>query len=146
MAVTPADVKTAKPQFADVPDATVQAYIDLAERFVDTSWLPGDYQQAVIAMTCHLMTLDGLGSDAESKAQASGSAGYQTIKSGQLTLTRFRSEAEESMGYLGWLAQTSCGRFFGMLLRLNRGGPLVIRHSVGCISPYAKDWPPEYDA
>lgn len=144
--VTPAAFKQAKPQFAAVPDQTVQMYLEMAGRLVDETWAEGDYQPAIIAMACHLMTLEGLGTDVESRDVKSGRAQYQSIKSGELTLTRFRSTAGEGASYLDWLNSTACGRYFVFLLRLNRGGPRVISIAlpVGA-SPYAKDHPgPSY--
>ena len=138
--VTPTQFKAAKPQFAAATDPTVQMYLDMAGRLVDETWTEGDYQPATIAMACHLMTLDGLGSDAESQAIASGQAAFQSIKSGEITLTRFRSSAAEGASFSGWLQSTACGRYFALLLRMNRGGPRVIMGGVAVgASPYAKD-------
>lgn len=144
---TAAQFKTAKPQFEAVADPTVEMHIQLASRVVDTSWLEPDYQPAVIAYTCHLMTLEGLGTDPISQSHANGSAEYQSIKSGELTLTRFKSSVPATTSYADWLSSTPCGRFYAMLLRMNRGGPLAVSiASPSRVSPYAKDvgrygWP-----
>jgi hypothetical protein len=138
--VTPAQFKTAKPQFATVPDATVQMYLDMAGRMVDTSWTAGDYANAIIAFACHLMTLDGLGTDAASQAHATGAAEFETVKSGTLTLTRFRADAGPDTPFTDWLNSTPCGKYFALLLRLNRGGPRVLTVSTMMPSGYAKDW------
>lgn len=135
--VTPAEFKIAKPQFADVPDPTVQAYLDMAAAIV----FDPEQDLAVIALTCHLLTLDGLGTDAASQSFASGEAGFQTIRSGQLTLTRFQKAAGNS-SYADWLSQTACGQFYALLLRANRSGPRVALGGSGVgTSYYAKDWP-----
>lgn len=135
--MTPAQFKARKPQFKDVLDPTVQMYLDLAGRM---AFDPTD--DVVAAWACHVMTLDGLGSDAASQAQKSGTAGYQTIKSGQLTLTRFQEQSNGST-YGNWLQQTPCGQFYYLLLRANRGGPRVALGGGGpCRTAYAKDgWP-----
>ncbi|WMT90150.1 DUF4054 domain-containing protein [Pelagibacterium sp. H642] len=140
--VTPAEFKAAKPQFASVPDETVQMYLDMAGLWVDKSWPERLYRPGVIAATCHLMTLEGLGSDAESQGQASGAAQYQSIKSGELTLTRYQKAAGD-MSFADWLGQTKCGEFFLQLLSMAKAGPRVAMGGVrgGCPSPYAKDWP-----
>lgn len=139
--VTPEQFKAAKPQFAAVPDETIQAYLDLAGLWVDDSWPERLYQPAMIAIACHLMTLDGLGSDAESQGQASGAAQYQSIKSGELTLTRYQKTAGD-MSYSEWLSQTKCGAFFAQLLRMAKAGPRVAMGAVNAgASGYAKDWP-----
>lgn len=137
MAVTPASFKTAKPQFASVPDETVQAYLDMAAAIV----FDPENDLAVTALTCHLMTLDGLGTDAASLSFADGSAAFQSIRSGQLTLTRYQ-KAAGGASYGEWLLQTACGQFYALLLRGNRGGPRVARGGSGVgKSYYAKDWP-----
>lgn len=138
-ALTPAQFKAAKTQFSGVVDPTVQSYIDMASRFVDKSWIESDYQDAWIAYTCHLMTLDGLGTDAASKGFKTGTAAFQEIRSGQLTLKRYAQEASGS-SYVDWLNGTECGRFYAQLLRLNRAGPRVAMGGVRAgASPYAKD-------
>lgn len=139
MAVTPTSFKAAKPQFAAVPDGTVQTYIDFAlATFVDDAW--GDMQdQATILFVCHLMTLDGLGTDPTSQGFATGTAAYQSVKSGQLTVTRFQSTTDGTT-FGGWLQESPCGRQYYMLLRMMRGGPRVALGGGGrCVSGYAKD-------
>lgn len=139
--ITPEDFKAAKPQFTNVPDETVQVYLDLAGLWVDESWPDRLYQPAVIAITCHLATLDGLGTDAQSKLFKSGRSDFQSIKSGEVTLTRFQKSAAD-MTYLDWLGQTQCGAFFVQLLRMAKGGPRIAMGGVGhSQSGYAKDVP-----
>lgn len=139
--VTTAQFKTAKPQFAAVPDVTVQQYLDMAGIWVDASWAESTYQPAIIALACHLMTLEGLGTDPASVANKSGLYGFESIKSGTLTLTRARGAGVQS-DYKGWITSTPCGEFFYQLLRLNKAGPRVaVVSTAACLSPYAKDWP-----
>jgi hypothetical protein len=141
-ALTPAAFKLLKPQFAEVDDAVVQQYIDMGGRMVDTSWTQLDYTNAWAAFTCHLMTLEGLGTDAQSQAFASGASEFQTIKSGELTLTRFKAAGGDGGGLWSWMGSTPCGRYYVMLLRMNRAGPVGISVAGGgCTSPYAKDLP-----
>lgn len=139
--VTPAQFKTFKPQFASVDDAIVQAYLDMATIWVDDSWPEGVYQPAIIAVTCHLMTLDGLGDDAASDSFAVGD--YQSVRSGALSLTRFKDTATSAgMSTGDWFGQTACGRQFMVWARMFRGGPRV---AIGCggdgVTGYAKDAP-----
>lgn len=139
--ITPARFKEMKPQFAAVDDAIIDGYIALGALWVDGSWPDRLCEAAQSAIVCHLMTLDGLGSDAESLGQASGSAQYQSVKSGELTLTRFQKTAG-TMSHMDWLSQTKCGAFFAQLLRMAKGGPRIAMGGVGgCHSGYAKDWP-----
>lgn len=129
----------AKPQFASVDGGLLDSYIDLAQ--VWTSGLP-DSLCAVgqIAVTCHLLTLDGLGTGAEAKGFATGQADVQTISSASVTVTRFRA-ASEGAGQTtaGWFGQTACGRMFMALIRGVVGGPRVAGASGRAVSPYAKD-------
>lgn len=136
--MTPTEFKTLKPQFADVPDETVQMYLDLAGRYV----FDPTNDDAVAALTCHFMTLEGLGTDAASKSFASGEAAYQSIKSGQLTLTRYQKAAGEGATFSSWLRQTPCGQFYALLLKMERGGPRLVSGGVGhCVTAYSKDGP-----
>jgi hypothetical protein len=137
--MTPAQFKALKPQFVSVPDVRVQSYLNMAARIV----FDPDDQDAMASLTCHFMTLDGLGTDATSKSFATGAASYQSIKSGQLTLTRFQKAAGEGTSYQSWLGQTPCGQFYALLLKMARGGPRVARGGPSrCITAYAKDgWP-----
>lgn len=141
--LTPEAFKQMKPEFSDVPDNTVSQYLSLGGRFVDESWLEADYQTAWAAITCHLMTLDGLGTSSEAEIfSAVGSQKVTSIKSGTLSLTfadRLSSNEDE---FSGWLDGSTCGRFYKTLLRLNRGGPrLLTGWGIRGSSGYAKDWP-----
>jgi len=139
--MTPAEFKARKPQFVAVPDLTVQTYLDMAERYV----FDPENDDAVTAFACHLMTLDGLGTDAASQSWKTGAAAYQSIKSGQLTLTRYQKAADAGTTWTSWLQQTPCGQFYALLLRMARGGPRVVSGGIGrCVTAYSKDqwgWP-----
>lgn len=137
--VTPADFLVMKSQFTSVPTDVITAYIETAGVMVDETWPEKLYRMGIMAFTCHLMTLDGLGTDTASQAFASGMA-FQSIKSGSLSLTRFRSEATGS--FQDWLSQTICGQQFYQWLRLVKSGPRVACGAGGNVaSGYAKDHP-----
>lgn len=140
-AITPSQFKSAMPQFASVDDAVVQSYIDLAQIWVNEDWVDPISMHAQMAVTCHLMTLDGLGSDARSRDFLSGRGEFQSVKSGNVTLTRFRSSAEGAGVSTGdWFSQTPCGRKFMVFVRMFSGGPVWASGSVGGqVSGYAKD-------
>lgn len=142
--ITPARFKALKPQFASVDDAVVQGYIDLAQIWAGGDWPANLCEPAQVSMTCHLMTLDGLGAGAEAEGFASGTANFQSIKSGAVTLTRYQAAASSAgQSFSDWLGATTCGRFLWQLMRSRFGGPRVAMGGVGggCISTYAKDWP-----
>lgn len=142
---TPTMLKERFPAFSEVPDTVVKQAIDEAHRMVDKSWCDGDYTLAIILAACHIMAMDGLGNSPEANAIAKGTASYQTIKSGQLTLTR--GDWAKTVGNDGnWWAGTSWGRRFYRLLVLNKRGPRVAVAGTGSgQSGYAKDvraWTP----
>lgn len=140
-ALTPERFRTLKPEFQSLPDTEIQPRIDLASRFVDETWLENDYEPAWAAMTCHLLTLDGLGTSTEAEIAASGGSKLTSLKSGTLSLT-FASGQSSGDDFKDWLNESTCGRFYLTLLRLNKGGPrLLTGGMVGPSSGYAKDWP-----
>ena len=139
--ITPAQFKAAKPQFSAVLDETVQTYIDLAQIWASGVWPDNMVDQVQIAVVCHLMTLDGLGTDQASRDNASGRGEFQTIKTGNVTLTRFRSTAEGAGQSTGaWFAQTPCGRQFLVFVRMISSGARWVGTPTGVpTTGYAKD-------
>lgn len=121
MAFTPptsADLAARFPRFAAVPGASIDVYLTDAERVVDESWMEGDFAMGRMLYACHLMTLEGLGTGAESEQALAGASGFKVMKSGALTLERFdRKEGSSS------LDATSYGSRFKALQRVNKGGP-----------------------
>lgn len=141
--MTPAEFKALKPQFSAVADSVIERYLALAAEQVDSSWeIYEDMGQAAYA--CHLMTLDGLGSDDVSKSFLSGQSEFQTIKSADVTLVRFQKQANGTE-YSDWLNSTPCGRAYHSFVRRRIGnGVFVAMASGGMIhgtSGYAKDAP-----
>jgi hypothetical protein len=116
------DLQAAFPRFAAVADPTVEFWLVRARRSVDQSWFEDDYQMGQMLLACHLMTLQGLGTGAESEAASQGASGYKTIRSGAITLERFDNG---SGGAADGFAATSYGQQFALLLRQNRGGARV---------------------
>lgn len=58
-APTAAEFKARFPEFASVADATVDAHIAEATRWVDESWIEEDYQPAVRFLAAHQMASEG---------------------------------------------------------------------------------------
>lgn len=138
--MTPDAFKTAKPQFADVDNAVIQAFLDLAALLVTDEW-PAAYRDAgTVAYTCHLLTLEGLGTDSESVGFADGTAHLQEIRSGSVTLKRF-ADAAAGSSYSDWLRSTTCGKTFYYMARGIRGGPRLVATPTIAPSGYAKDSP-----
>ena len=119
---TPALLRAAFPAFADetaIPDATVQYWIEQAQRSVDASWLEDDRQMGEMLLAAHEMTLNGLGSGGEAEAAAEGLGEYRSIRSGSLSLERFDRGSGSAQGEIG---STSYGRRWLALAKRNRGG------------------------
>lgn len=129
---TPAQIKALYPAFASVPDATVQAYIDMCP--VDDSWFESDYTRAIGLWVTHTMTLNGLGSN---EAATQAASGVKSISSGNLSVSFAENKSSDDGGWGG----SVYGKQFYQLLRMNKGGP---RSAAGCFrvqSGYAKDVP-----
>lgn len=136
------DLQARFPEFESVPDDVVTERIAEATRMVDETWTEGDYTLAIILYACHIMALEGLGTGPDSQNNSGQMANFQTIKSGQLTLTRGSSSGggSDDTGY--WYGLTRYGRRFWRLLKLNKGGPRVAMGAcAGGVSGYAKDAP-----
>jgi hypothetical protein len=139
--VTTAQFKEIKPQFDNVSDDVVQLYLNMAKRAADDSWDEDEYPAAIIAYTCHLMTIEGLGTDAASKSHAKGMADLQSVKSADITLTRFQRSAATTP-YSDWLQSTPCGKQYAFMLKLAKSGPrIAMAASLPAVSGYAKDAP-----
>lgn len=136
---TPAELKAMFPDFVTVDDSTVQLYIDMANRNVDETWLEADYKRAIMSLAAHLMALMGIGKSPEAVAVTGGLAIFQTIKSKDLSLTKFDRPASDN-DFWQWSA-TRYGKLYRALLQLNKGGPRFVRGFAPCVSGYAKDWP-----
>lgn len=130
---TLANFKSKYPAFANVPDATIQMYLDDAP--VDDTWLERDYAKAIMLWAAHTMTANGIGADEIGQAAA---AGLSRLKSGTLDVS-FKDGGSSSDA--GGFGGTAYGRQFYALLRANRGGPRVIGGAGYCQSGYAKDVP-----
>lgn len=139
---TAAELKVRFPEFSAVDDTVVDARIEEAARMVDETWTEGDYALAIMLYACHIMALEGLGTGPDSQANTGQMANFQTIRSGQLTLTR--GSYSHGGGDTGdWYASTRYGSRFWRLLKLNKGGPTVAiaAAAIAGVSGYAKDGP-----
>lgn len=138
--------KQLKPQFSSIPDTTVEEYIDVAQIWVSSSLDGIKCETAQAAVTCHLLTIDGLGTDAESKSFKSGHVHLQSVRSASVSFTRFKDAAENAgRSTVDWFSQTKCGRLFLAINRGASGGPIVAQGGVAVrgVTGYARDawWP-----
>ena len=118
---TVADFRLRYLNFASVPDATVQYWLDDAARFVTEAW-GGDYAPALMAYAAHQLALAGM------EAQAGGAGatlpgGVTSFRSGSLSVSV--SDTVASAWASGSWRATRYGADFLAMLRRNRGGPIV---------------------
>ena len=111
-------LKTRYPAFSAVADETVEAAIQDASRSVDTTWVEGDYQPAVMALAAHMMTMEGTGADVQAQLK-----GFKRLKVGPLELERDGSGSSVDAGGYG---STVYGQQYARLLMLNKAGPRVV--------------------
>lgn len=132
-APTASQLKAKYPAFAAVPDETVTPYIVDGNRMVDATWTEGDYQTAIMLAACHLMVLSGIGAGAEAQVNAQGLAGFQSIRSGSLSLTRGSTSGTD--GVPKDLAGSTYGQQFYYLLKKNRPAVAVANAGGASLSP-----------
>lgn len=120
-APTPAELQARYPAFASVAEATIQVWLTDSERYVDTSWIEGDYQPAIMAHAAHQMALLSLGTQSASGAIP---AGMTRWKSGVVDVTI--SEAAASQSAKGGYSATVYGREYLMLRRRSFAGPRIV--------------------
>ena len=139
---TPQNIKDRWPAiFGAVSDGTIQIWINTAALSVDTSWLETDYTVAIELLAAHLMIENGIGAGAQAEANAGGMSAFQTIKSGQLTLSR-GTTSQNSDGVPSPWNSTSFGIQWYWLARKNRPIATVAIGDAGIgTSGYAKDVP-----
>lgn len=128
---TPAEIKARYPDFAAVPDVTIQAYIEDCP--VDDSWFESDYKRAIMLWACHEMSINGIGGDDVAGYAASG---VKSLSSGGLSVSFDGGDNNGSI----WDA-SKYGKQFYLLLRQNKAGPRSAASSFRVQSGYAKDVP-----
>lgn len=129
-----ADVGTFRiryPQFAAVPDATVQYWLDDATRFVDDSWpIVADRDPAMLAAAAHHMLAGGTAGIADGDISALLAAGVTDFKSDRFSVS-FASEAVAAVS-AGGFASTKPGQEYLEMLGRNKGGVRVTMPGTAC--------------
>lgn len=120
----PADLKARFPALAGVADAVIAVALAEAQGRVDRSWPENDYQPALLLYAAHVLTLDGHGTGAEAEMARAGASGFQSMKSGSLSLDRGDGFSATAGG--SDLAQTGYGRRFLEMVRRNFPPVLVV--------------------
>lgn len=109
--VTAAQVKEFAPEMDAQSDTRVELFIEYAENWVDEGQWGRKYVQAIILMTCHLLTIAG----------RTGSSGSVTAeKVGDLSVSYGATDPADG------LSVTSYGQLFQQLKRTIKKTPLVV--------------------
>lgn len=133
-----AALKATFPAFAAVPNDTVLFWLGRAARQVDSAWPDADRDFGRRLLACHLMTEQGLGTGAEAEMFGAGAGGFDSLKSGSLTLTR---AAPNVTGATGAYGTTQYGRQFAVLAMQVRGGARVTDTGVFPVGyPWGTAW------
>jgi hypothetical protein len=88
---------------------------------VTTAWAEGDYAAGLMSLAAHNLALAGFGTRGAALAELP--AGVSRFKSGTLDVTLTDAAANARMN--GGYDSTLYGAEYQLLLRRNRGGPLV---------------------
>lgn len=119
---SPAHLIARYPAFAAVPLATIRTWLADAERFVDSSWLEGDYAPALMAKAAWSMAKQGIGAASGSAALP---AGVTRFRSGAMDVAISDKVAEAAMS--GGIAAGIYEAEFCALQRRNFAGPRLVR-------------------
>lgn len=128
MVATPsaAEFKTRYPEFTGVSDDLITTMFVEASSMVDDGWHEPDQKPALLALTAHLLSMEGYPARAALPAGSPipASAGRVVLvrKVGDVTTQYAQtgsSMTSGSAGLLGSLALTVYGRRFAQLLKLN---------------------------
>lgn len=139
---TATDLQQRYPAFATVDTDTIGYWLTDAHRYVDTSWLEGDYAPALLAVAAHNMSMAKVAGIAGGDIAGMAASGLTDFKSGTFQ-ARFSDEAVKQAVAGGYQA-TSYGQEYADLLARNKGGPRVTAPGhvpcdygfVGLLSPH----------
>ena len=108
---TISDLKATFPAFAGVSDIAIQFAFSEASCVVDECWgEQKDFTLAYLLYAAHALTLNGHGTGVEAKLANEGLTGFDTIRSGELSVSRTSSTSSNDTE--GPLASTLYGRRF----------------------------------
>lgn len=108
---TVGELKAAFPAFASASDVAIEFALNEASCLVDDCWgEQKDFTLAYLLYAAHALTLNGHGTGVEAKLAAQGLTGFDTIRSGELSVSRTSSTSSNDTE--GPLTSTLYGRRF----------------------------------
>lgn len=136
---SPSDLIARYPDFAAVEPATIQYWLTDSLRFVDQTWMEGDYGPAIIAHAAYEMAKRGVPGIAKSAAATAIGQGLSRWRSGSADL-QFSDEAVK-VALAGGYGVSIYGMEYADLLARNKIGIGVT--SPGHVPCYGYDgWSP----
>lgn len=139
-----ATLKTRYPAFADVADATVDYWIEDAQRIVTERWAEADYAPGLMALAAHNMSRNGVLAPAagqvpsmEQAISAISDSGLTSFRSGSFSAQMSDEAAKVSLA--GGYASTRYGQEFEAMLRRNVGPGVRVVSGSG--APGLCGWP-----
>lgn len=125
-----ADFRARFPEFANVPDATIQMALNDALTTVDERWIEADQVPAICYLAAHLLSVAG--EPGRSNGDGSGSSANQgpvsSVKVGDVQVNYSGSVASSGASAWGdsFYALSRYGQYFLLLLRRNWGQAFAI--------------------
>ncbi len=131
VAPTADDIRERFAEFATAPsDEIIEQLISEASRYVDTTWLEGDYKTAIMYLTAHMLITEGANSN-RFRAATPGPLTVERIGDAMRVYGSRRSGGAGDSGGGGTmadseLATTVYGVRYLNLRRSNHPGPVII--------------------
>lgn len=117
------DFTTRFPIFENYDEDQIQSCIDEASRGVDTCWVEGDYQPAIMYLAAHLLATDASQTTDAVIGGASGAIASESF--GPMSVS-YGSAPTDSLATSGEFGSTSYGRRYLSLLRINKPPVVVV--------------------
>jgi hypothetical protein len=117
-----AEFRIRYPEFAAVPDATVEYWLDDALLIVTDSWIEADRKPAQMALAAHNLARRGLAAGG-SGIGGIAAKGVTSFKSASFSVNFDASAAKAAAA--GGYGSTMYGQDFQIYLHRNRGGPFL---------------------
>jgi hypothetical protein len=119
---TASEFKTRYPEFTGVADGLVTAFIAEASPRVDDDWEEADQQPAILALTAHLLSLEGYPGRADPTAPLPAGTGKEVVmrRVGDVTTQYAQLSSSDAGDSLrSSLKLSPYGRRFAQLLKVN---------------------------
>jgi len=119
-------LKALGPQYSSEPDATLETFLELAAQELDAQAWGSVYQQAVVLLALHKLTMRDRGEQKASTVSGGSSGPVDSVSTGDLSISFGSSTGFATSGVeVAALAQTSYGKQFLELRAKTITGPYM---------------------